>query len=288
MSKEEIQNLASKIEKLESKIDDLHALAGPNATYLGNNQLLTQTLHGTKYIIYADDLISTPNMVVYRQWEAELSSLMYKFLNKDSFFIDVGANFGYFTCLAGAIIGGSGEGRVLSVEPNPRMLELIRKNVRINWGMSSIDIIEGALDKERRSVQMAFPVQLSANATLADVDWQGDEVVRTEIDCFVLDDLLSDDERRKVDFIKIDVEGFEYNVLQGMHKLINLNKNIKVVFEWSASQLKDAKVNIDEFLAFLKENFEYVYLLENGLTAIKFEDLEGEYYKEIVLANSPL
>src|ERR1700759_5244650 len=103
----------------------MRQLIGPFGLSFPNEEILVQTLHGTKYFIDANDLVMTPQLVVYRQWESDLSAFFIRSLTPDTSFVDIGANFGYFTCLAGSRIGTTGRGRVIAVEPNPHMYRLL-------------------------------------------------------------------------------------------------------------------------------------------------------------------
>ncbi|HZX25968.1 MAG TPA: hypothetical protein VFF16_02780, partial [Telluria sp.] len=131
-----INQISKRIESLERSVRDIRQLVGPFGVNFPNNEILVQTIHGTKYFIDANDLVMTPQLVVYRQWESDLSSFFLRSVTAETVFLDVGANFGYFTCLAASKIGTTGKGRVISVEPNPRMLDMLRRNSKINWSMA--------------------------------------------------------------------------------------------------------------------------------------------------------
>src|SRR5437016_5817488 len=71
-------------------------------------------------------------------WEPQETLLVREYLSKGGVFVDVGANWGYFTLLGAGIVGE--EGRVLSIEPDPRVFEILRKNILRN-GFSHVSVL---------------------------------------------------------------------------------------------------------------------------------------------------
>ena len=108
-----------------------------------------------------------PQLVVYRQWEARLSQLMPRLAPAGSVFVDVGANFGYFTCLLASTMGATPGSRVIAIEPNPEMLRLLAINTRINWSMAPIRLVAAAVAEEPGVRALHVPAGMAANATLA-------------------------------------------------------------------------------------------------------------------------
>src|SRR5262245_18342906 len=94
-----INSLQASITQLQASVADIRSLVGPFAATFPDGSMLVQTLYGTKYFIDPTDDIMAPQLVIYRQWESELSQFMLNSVSPDTVFVDVGANFGYFTCL---------------------------------------------------------------------------------------------------------------------------------------------------------------------------------------------
>ena len=130
-----ILRLGSEIAALRCSVEEIRTLVGPFGVSFPDGTTLVQTLFGHKYFVDSSDLVMTPQLIVYRQWESELSSFIHSSVTADSVFVDVGANFGYFSVLAAARMGVSGRGFVVAVEPNPQMVALLRKNAAINWSI---------------------------------------------------------------------------------------------------------------------------------------------------------
>jgi FkbM family methyltransferase len=209
-----------------------------------NDLMLVQTIHGVKFLIDPNDRVMAPNLIIYRQWEDDLSRLFLNNLDPSSVVVDVGANFGYFTCLAANRIGNSGAGQVFALEPNPRLVALLRDNCRINWSMAPVHILPVAAGADKCRAVISIPADGAANATLSDLSGDCDKV---EIDVVALDEALP--EGLAVNLLKIDVEGHELAVLRGAEKVIRRSPSPVIVMEWSAAQLREARTSPDDMIA---------------------------------------
>ncbi|HEX3920390.1 MAG TPA: FkbM family methyltransferase [Caulobacteraceae bacterium] len=243
--------LAGRLDQVAVKVDEIRQLVGPFGVRLSEGRLLVQSLHGQKYLVEPDDLIITPQLVVYRQWEADLSAFVSRTLGPDSVFVDVGANFGYFTCLAGSRVGRGGRGRVVAIEPNPAMLALLEANVTINWSMADIEILRLAAGATDGQAQLAIPRQRAANASLSVDAPSAVERDLVEVAVRPLDALLPAGE--PVHVLKIDVEGHETAVIEGARQTIARSPDILVVMEWSLSQMQEAGYEPAALLRLLRE-----------------------------------
>ena len=219
---------------------EIRQLVGPFGTPLSDGKMLVQSLFGIKYVIDPMDLIIGPQLIVYRQWEAELSAMFAHAANKDMVFVDVGANFGYFTCLLGSLIGTSGAGRVWAIEPNPTCVKLMETNVAINWSMCPIHLIPNAAGASSGELEFIVPRNRASNASFVG---RNQDVTALDSERFIvkvqpLDDTLPTSE--VVDLMKIDVEGHEWSVLSGAKNLISRSPNIRIIMEWAPDQMMTA------------------------------------------------
>ena len=244
-----LRDIVRRLDRQESLVAEIRKLVGPSGIAFPDGSLLVQTIHGTKYFIDPTDLVMAPQLVVYRQWESDVSGFILNSVNENSVFMDVGANFGYVTCLAGSRIGRQGSGCVIAVEPNPRMLALLKKNIYINWSMAPIEVHECAATAETGYVTLVVPDAHAANASVLR---KGDKTARENsviVNASTIDAISAG---RKVDVLKIDVEGHEAAVLKGAKETIGRSKGISIVMEWSLNQIKSAGFSADDVLAEVK------------------------------------
>lgn len=260
---------AAQLTRIEQRLDgieraqrEIRQLVGPFGVPIGPDTLLVQTLHGVKYLVPTHDLVMTPQLVVYRQWEAELSVLLPTLCPPGSVFVDIGANFGYFTCLLAARMGRTPGSRVIAVEPNPQMFELLKANIRINWSTAPVRLEAVAIAAEAGLRTLHVPKDRAANAALA-ADGETDATCH-EVRALPLDELLRDEPR--VNLIKVDVEGFEPEVFRGATETL-ARPDLHIVFEWSQVQLRQAGFDPLEVPARLREAGFRLYDAERWRTA---------------------
>jgi FkbM family methyltransferase len=136
-------------------------------------------------------------------------------------FVDVGAQFGYFSLLASHLVGP--EGRVFAFEPTRTTFELLRANVAPEANVQPENL--AAYNTRGRLRMLDFGPYLSSLNTLqAEArlpDWlrpylENDlRPVENEVEAVPLDDYFAESDVR-LDFVKIDAESADHQVLQGM------------------------------------------------------------------------
>lgn len=122
---------------------------------------------------------------------------------------DIGANVGYFSLLAAVLAGP--EGQVYAFEPLPRNIEFLRKHINLNK-LDTIEVIEAAVSDH--SGEAAF--DLGASSAMGHLADSGEIFVRM----VAMDEMLMSGEIQPPDYIKVDVEGAEYEVLKGARGIL--------------------------------------------------------------------
>ena len=177
-------------------------------------------------------------------------------------FIDVGAHWGLLTLLGSHLV--SQAGHVLALEPDPRMLAKLRFNLQLNH-ISNVQVFEvAATDREGK-------VALTGSAP-EDKDWAASRLVDHAgpgASTFVvrgrrLDDFLGDTGTDGADLIKIDVEGAEKLVLQGMESGLNEHRYKRILLELHPLELKKRSVAISEITDFLSAKGYVGYQLDSS------------------------
>jgi FkbM family methyltransferase len=142
---------------------------------------------------------------------------------------DIGANIGYFSLISGRQVGE--KGKVFAFEPAPKNFSLIRMNIEVN-GFSNIIPVAKAVSN-CSGKQKLFLASDPGEHSLSDyVGTEFIEVDVTSVDEFVRSQNLS------VDLIKMDVEGSEMRVLEGMAETIAKNPYLKIITEFSPHHLE--------------------------------------------------
>ena len=232
-------------------------LVGPCGIPVTPEELLVQTLFGVKFYVVASDQLMTPQLVVYRQWEANLSQLILRLAPAGSVFVDIGANLGYFTCIVAAGMGTTPNSRVIAIEPNPHMLRLLTINTRINWSMAPVHIVPVAVAEKSGTCTLHVPAYAPGNATLAPMSDVSQQTVATardvmtsiEVEVRRLDDVLRDEPR--VNLMKVDVEGFEIAAFRGAMETLE-RPGLRIIFEWAPAQISKAGFQPAELLSIFR------------------------------------
>ena len=105
---------------------------GSRATYVGNNRVLVRCIVNNfdiAYYVEADDRLLSPWFIITGKYESELTNYIVRESKQDSHCVDVGANFGYFTCLMARLCS---QGQVIGIEADHHVYELTRDNIAIN------------------------------------------------------------------------------------------------------------------------------------------------------------
>ena len=132
-----------------------------------------------------------------------------KNIGKNTVVYDIGANVGYFSLLAAVLTGP--QGQVVAFEPLPRNVDFLKKHIEINC-LNNIKVIEAAVADQDGSSTF----KLGASTAMGHLGAGGE----LEVTLVSLDSLINQGDVKPPDFIKIDVEGAEFEVLQGAQTLI--------------------------------------------------------------------
>jgi FkbM family methyltransferase len=155
----------------------------------------------------ADAAVSQP-IAERKVWEPHTTAVLERFLRPGMTALDIGANVGWFTMLAAVLVGPSGS--VIAVEPWSENCRLLITSLQRN-NFENVELWPIALDSDRRWAH--FMTHVGSNGGF--IGAQLDDIASgrgTIVPTFTLDELVGD---RRVDLVKIDVEGAEHRVVLG-------------------------------------------------------------------------
>jgi FkbM family methyltransferase len=158
------------------------------------------------------------------------SALIEQVLRPGMTVVDVGANHGMFSLEAAHLIEQTG--LVHAFEPTPRTRELLRSNLAAN-GLTLVKVFSSALGETPGTAHLRVHNEMSGLNTLAnlDVTWNRQKLVADEIievPITTLDGHAKAEGLGQINFLKIDVEGFELGVLRGARGLLR-EKRIELI-----------------------------------------------------------
>ena len=145
-------------------------------------------------------------------------------------FVDVGANIGYFALVGAALVGESG--RVVALEPDPRMAAELRQNLALN-GLGRVAVLEvAAADAEGEATLKGYAEE-GGNWGVSTLSPAASPLGRPafSVRCAPLDRVLDEAGVGAVDLVKVDVEGAEARVLRGMRDGLRTGRYRRVLVE---------------------------------------------------------
>ena len=132
--------------------------------------------------------------------------------------IDVGANAGVYTFSAAKRVGKSG--LVLSVEPFSQCVNYLNETCRINQ-LDWVKVCAGAASDRNGKAKLSLSSASELNELISEEEGKArDASSFEEVECFTLDSLIEKYEVSRVDFLKIDAEGHELQVLKGCDRIL--------------------------------------------------------------------
>lgn len=251
---QKLDEISGRLHAIEHRLELMeHFSHGARATYMGEGRVLMKCVVENAqiaFLVEAHDKLLAPWFIVSGSYETDVTRYFTRALARDSHCIDVGANFGYFTCLMGRFCS---EGRIIGIEADQPVYELVRDNVFINGFNTRTEVMCAAASDKKGELTLHRRATRSGNTSIANlpksyIKAMGEpESVPFTVPAITLDELLPK-LGGKVDFIKIDVEGAEPLVFRGARSLVADNPQVRIVMEWSPGQMRAAGFNIPEFL----------------------------------------
>jgi FkbM family methyltransferase len=164
-------------------------------------------------------------------YEPETSEALLENAEAGDVVLDIGANIGAHTLPLAKKVGAGG--RVLAIEPTTYALGKLKENVALNPEFSAqIEVVSVMLGDGGASMPETIPSSwpLTEGKQELDPDFLGEFQSTAEAQLTTLDDLVSRKNLSRIDLIKLDVDGFEFGVLNGARETIRQFKP-RVLFE---------------------------------------------------------
>jgi len=211
----------------------------------------------------------------FHYFEPEDVAVFRTFIKPNSIVLDVGANIGQYALLASKLMGETGQ--VYAFEPSPEVYPKLQHHVQLNE-FSNIEVITCAVAAKSGSMEF-YPANEQGNqgvGSLIPADDYRAQIRSTasiDVDVVSLDAFCESRDITHVDMLKIDVEGFDLEVLKGAEALMKNNPNLVIMSEVEPINLAQLGATAADFYGFMKERgFHAWYAERNG----KLKRLKGE------------
>jgi FkbM family methyltransferase len=218
-----------------------YVLGPVGSSHLGD-PLFKQKVHHRHRIFYdrhlecyvqADvgDAGSRNHYILGRYYETFVPLLIRRLLQPGDTFIDIGANRGIHTMFASRYLTS---GRVISFEPNPRTFDVLQAHITIN-NLNNCELHNMGLSNEEGALSLQlFADDAPSGCSFID---KGENPVKKSflVPVHRLDGVLDGEVPRGKILIKVDTEGFDHRVIQGMGRLLDHDQvaiSTEIVDDW--------------------------------------------------------
>ena len=184
--------------------------------------------------------------ITLRAYEPSELQFFQQHCRGDLTLVDVGANIGLYTSLA--MHGLSSRGRILAFEPRPQSFALLEKNIASNHRDPSIALRAGAGPRVD-AFNLAASTQPGAFTLYQNPDNHGDnrlyhsqdfEWQTIEVQARPLDEVLTEQGVTEINFLKMDVQGYEQQVLGGLKQTLRRSSKVILMTEFWPKGLTEA------------------------------------------------
>ncbi|HEX2124411.1 MAG TPA: FkbM family methyltransferase [Nitrososphaeraceae archaeon] len=146
--------------------------------------------------------------------------------------IDIGAHIGLYTIISSKRVGA--QGKVVAIEADPENFEMLNSNIKLNQLTNVIPLNYAVYSKETK-IKLYLPSGESGFTKYNTImpNWINTQEKFVEVNANTLDYLLQLNKIRQeeVNWIKIDVEGAEFEVLKGATNVLSKSKDVAILME---------------------------------------------------------
>lgn len=246
---------------------------------------------GHRYTIsnFASDGLINRALARDGMWEPWQLNLMERVIHDGFVCVDAGANVGVNALF---MAGKCKQGKVFAFEPFDRIYSVLSRNIRQNHLDNLVAVNKGLSSATRPMTMVADMSQVGgAHVAEAPAESRAPGGVAEGVFQFTrLDEELRDRGVGRIDFMKVDVEGYELHVLEGAGHLLR-NPDLQLVIEFNPAELRRAAPMMQPFFdrrlfSLLRSHFRHIFYMGRDNTLFELRDyhelrrclLAGQYF----------
>lgn len=228
---------------------------------------LPANVGGMKFLCDLHDDISAEACFT-GQYEPQETFLLKEILRPGMTFVDVGANWGYFTLVAASAVGATGQ--VISLEPDPRIFAMLERNMGLNCTEHVATLPLAAGRESAELTLVGYPADghnWGISRLSSRVPTGGGTTF--QVSARTLDSLLAERCIDQVDLVKIDIEGAEDLALEGMKEGIASGRYKRILLEVHPLQLGERGIEWPTILDGLMRAGYTIWLIDHSTYATR-------------------
>ncbi|HKR00434.1 MAG TPA: FkbM family methyltransferase [Pyrinomonadaceae bacterium] len=209
------------------------------------------------------------------RYEPQETALIRAILRPGMSFVDVGANWGYFTLVAAHLVGR--EGRVISFEPDPRLFPILQENIDDNE-LDQVTALQIAVADQTGTLTLAGYDEATGNFGLSRL--VSSNTVTSNMFCVAtrpLDSVLEELNLEFIDLLKMDIEGAEGLALNGLERALSNLRIGRLLLELHPSQLAEHGQSVEEVISHLQDHGYQAWAVDHSHAATRL----AAYSKQI-------
>lgn len=254
-----------------------------------NGKTFIHTNDGHRLYVDPKEPFMTLHLLEHGEWETPVRREIRRELAAGSTFVDIGANIGLHALFAAALVGESG--RVFAVEPHPVTMEMLRQNLEINGLLDRVSLLQAAVSNVDDAVVTfeyfaEHPAMSGIKISQEVLDKFKGTLEKIDVKTVTLDTLV---ERAGLtpDLVKIDVEGFEYTVLEGCVETIEKFPNVRFLMEYEkvmAESVMRPDIGAEIAKFFQEKGFKVSKVEADRLASITYEEFKQDLGGDFIFA----
>ena len=259
-------------------------------TSRSENAYVKRVVNGNEMYLDPEDTGISHDLVTYGRREIASTDVFRRELRRladdvdgDVTVLEVGANIGYFALQEADILGDRAQ--IHTFEPSPKNVDLLSQNIELNGFSDRFVVNQAAVGDEPGSVQLQLASESNLHSVVQDGSaTEGNEI---EVEMHSLDSYIDSVgiDPSEVNVVRMDVEGYEVEVFEGMASILEADGPLLVFLEFHP-QLRTPE-EMAPIYASLKDNgFEIVSATTTIHTGPYEVDLDVETFSELSALDS--
>ncbi len=184
---------------------------------------IMKKVQGSKMFLDLNDLGIGRELALYGVHEKNSTEEVKRVIKPGMKILEIGANIGYYALIETKLAGPTGH--LYAIEPSPYNFDLLKRNLELN-NIRNADLHQAAFGEKRDKVKFYMYDRSNLSSFIKRED-MGMETTEIEVEMVTLDDFLR---LKNADFIRMDVEGYELEILKGGTQVLSSDSKPKLFF----------------------------------------------------------